>query len=478
MPANKPNILWITLDSVRADHTSVNGYQRETTPELSRIANSQSGFNFQECIAHGNRTPVSVSSILTGLYPISHQMLGEHSEDLLPDSILTIPEILADAGYHTICVSENWFAGEVKGFDKRFHEFTSSKILDKRDLVSKEILRTLPKYISKLTEHGPGFTSEMSAHGRQSSLFTTDIAKQKLKRNDKSDQPFFCYLHLNDPHHPYIPPKARRSEFLTENDADPEEAVSTAQKMGEELYEWMAAELPLSRKEWDALTAMYDATIKYTDNCVGNLFDYVQSQFEDTITVITSDHGDLFGEYGLLGHNYVLHDGLVHVPLVTHGIDDISHPVDMPVQHIDIMQTILSSVGADNSHIHGKNIRNHTRKFAISQELTESVADDNVTNYNRVKRHDTGLDLSHLPDGMITAIRSESFKLLHSQQQSKLYHLPDENDDVYDEYKSKSNEFIKRYGTFTERKTQQNPTFTDTQISNRVEERLDYLGYR
>lgn len=191
MPANKPNILWITLDSVRADHTSVNGYQRETTPELSRIANSQSGFNFQECIAHGNRTPVSVSSILTGLYPISHQMLGEHSEDLLPDSILTIPEILADAGYHTICVSENWFAGEVKGFDKRFHEFTSSKILDKRDLVSKEILRTLPKYISKLTEHGPGFTSEMSAHGRQSSLFTTDIAKQKLKRNDKSDQPFF-----------------------------------------------------------------------------------------------------------------------------------------------------------------------------------------------------------------------------------------------------------------------------------------------
>jgi arylsulfatase A-like enzyme len=108
----QPNILWITLDSVRADHTSTHDYHRDTTPELQRIANHEVGNYFQNAIAHSNKTPTSVPSMLTGMSYSRHQMIGTKRDAMLPDSIQTVPELLSPCGYQTIGISENVYAGK------------------------------------------------------------------------------------------------------------------------------------------------------------------------------------------------------------------------------------------------------------------------------------------------------------------------------------------------------------------------------
>lgn len=149
MDPSKPNILWITLDSVRADHTSLHGYHRETTPEISRIAESEDGNNFKHGIAHSTRTPVSVPSMLTGLYPTSHQMLGTNSGYRIPELVKTVPELLSAQGYETLGISENGYAGEAKGIDERFDEFVHSNPSSLSDLLSRQFRLSFLNYLFK-----------------------------------------------------------------------------------------------------------------------------------------------------------------------------------------------------------------------------------------------------------------------------------------------------------------------------------------
>lgn len=436
MPPSPPNILWITLDSVRADHTSLHGYKRETTPEISRIAAGVSGLNFEHGIAHSTRTPVSVPSMLTGLHPSRHRMIGTDSGNVVPEEMATAPELLSEVGYRTIGVSENGYAGAAKGIDERFDDFVKSSPSGVRDFLSYQHGMSFLKYALHPREHGPGFTLDKSAHGRQNSFFTTDITKRKLNRVSQSNEPFFCYVHYNDPHHPYSPPFSYRDEYIDEIGGTVEAAVTFAERMHDKLYEWMADGVPLSDDEWEMLYAMYDATINYTDACVGALFDFVQKQFDDTIVVITADHGDLFGEYGLLGHHMVLHDGLIHVPLVTHGLPDVDHHISRPTQHIDIMKTLLSIANADTSQFQGYDIREDSREVAVSQDLRGTVDDEEERNYDRIRKYNSNVDLSHLPTSMVTAARTTDFKLVWTEEWSKLYLLPDEEEDVSGEYPS------------------------------------------
>jgi uncharacterized sulfatase len=478
MNPSKPNILWITLDSVRADHTSLHGYHRETTPEISRIAESDTGNKFKHGIAHSTRTPVSVPSMLTGLYPSNHQMIGVKSGHQIPESIKTVPELLSARGYKTIGVSENGYAGEAKGIDKRFDDFIHSNPSSVSDILSPQFGPSFVKYLLKIREHGPGLTVNKKAHAENKSYFTTDIAKRKLRSISRRSLPFFCYIHYNDPHHPYIPPLSHRDEYTVglENTAD--EAVAFAKQMHDELYQWIADGVPLTESEWEMLHAMYDATIKYTDSCVGKLFDFVQDRFSNTIVVITADHGDLFGEYGLLGHHIVLHDGLIHVPMVTHGLDNVQHHVDHPTQHIDLMQTILSIVGADTTQFQGYDLREQSREIAISQDLRATVDDDEEQNYERIRQYNPDIDLSHLPASLVTAARTTDLKLVRTDEETRLYQLPDEDNDIHAERPDKHRELsIKLDNWLRETETASRADPKKKELTDELEEHLQDMGY-
>jgi uncharacterized sulfatase len=414
--------------------------------------------------------------MLTGLYPTRHGILGTHSGDSIPRSIPTAPELLSAAGYRTICVSENGYAGEAKGLDDRFDEFIRSSSY--KNFLSFEGAPTLIKYLLKTRSDGPGLTINRRKHKEQNSFFTTDITKRRLRRDRMDNKPFFCYVHYNDPHHPYIPPRSYRDEFISEINATAEEAMEFAQRMHNELYEWMADGVPLSRKEWEMLYAMYDAVIKYTDSCVGEIVDFVTKNFDDTIVVITSDHGELFGECGLLGHHMVLHDAVIHVPMVTHNFEVVERHIDNPTQHIDVMKTLLLIAGADTEQFQGYDLREHSRERAISQDLRGTVDDTETRDYERIRQYNSNVDLSHLPKSTVRAVRTTDFKLVQTDEWSRLYEFPNEDNDVSSEYPdvfrkldSFLNEWMESEGEPLEREPE------SIELSEKTEQHLKEMGY-
>jgi uncharacterized sulfatase len=405
-------------------------------------------------------------------------MIGVNSGDVLPCEIATAPELLSELGYTTIGVSENGYAGAAKGIDDRFDEFIKSSPSALSEFFSIDKGLSLLKYCFQTQEHGPGPTRDLSSHANQNSFFTTDITKRKLSQASKKSDPIFCYVHYNDPHHPYLPPLAYEEEYLDDIDATVNEAKALAQRMHDRLYEWMAQGLPISSKEWNMLYAMYDATIKYTDACVGNLFDFVQDHLDNTMVVITADHGDLFGEYGLLGHHMVLHDGLIHVPMVTHGLSGVSHHADKPTQHIDLMQTLLSSVDAKTSQFQGYDIKQNSRDVAISQDLRATVDDSNTQNYQRIRKHNSEIDVSHLPKSMISSFRTTDFKLIRTEEGTRLYNLPNETDDVSSEFYHVADYLTSFAGNWMD--TVGNPldvSSKEPDLSEKTEQHLKDMGY-
>jgi uncharacterized sulfatase len=479
MENSRPNILWITVDSVRADHTTLHGYHRETTPELDRIASSKKGVRFEHGIAHSTRTPVFVPSVMTGLYPSQHQLLGKRSGHLIPESLTTAPELFAESGYRTIGVSENSYAGEAKGLDERFDEFVgnTTPTLNLDSLLSHDGMM-LGRYILNAREHGPGLTLDRTAHKDQRSFFTTEVVKRKLRNASSTEEPFFCYVHYNDVHHAYLPPMSYRSDFIGETDATAQEAIEFARDMHENLYEYIAEGIPFTETQWEMLRAMYDAIIKYVDSCVGSLFDFVQNQIENTIVVITADHGDLFGEEGLLGHHIVLHDGLIHVPLVVHGLDGIDQCTQHPTQHIDVMQTLLSVAGADTSQFRGYTLTEECRDIAISQDLRGTVDDDDAQNYERIRKYNPDIDLSHLPVSLLTSVRTADYKLLHTEEWTKLYRLPNESTDVKENEPNVYKELLTFVQNWLDSEGQPLDITSDKgELSDETEQQLRDMGY-
>jgi uncharacterized sulfatase len=476
MYMESPNIIWITIDSVRADHTSLHGYHRDTTPEIDRISSSPAGVQFTHGISQGIATHKVIPCIMTGLYPSRHQMIGENWRSAIPDSMITAPELFNNCGYQTICISENDWAGSAKGLDERFNEYVSPP--PSLPPSSRSSAHILLKYLFNVRKHGPGFTLDKDRHAHQKSFFTTEYAKKKLNNKENRNRPIFLYVHFNDPHYPYRPPLSYVEEYTEDIAESSESALEFAQKAASNMYEHMANGVPFTDDQWDMLYAMYDATIKYTDYCIGRLFDFIQNNLSNTIVVITSDHGELFGEKGLIGHQYVTHNALVHIPLVTHGLDGVSKCADNPTQHIDIMQTLLDIVGANTQQFQGCNLLEECPEVAISQDLREEIDSDDIENYAKIRKYNHDIDLSHLPKSLITSVQTSEFKLNFTENRRELYKIGDETEDisnaypkVYDNLLEFAEEWIVSEGKPLDAKLE------EAELSTETKENLRDMGY-
>jgi uncharacterized sulfatase len=411
---DSPNILWITLDSLRSDHTTIDGYGRDTTPEMARFGDD--GHAFANCFAHAKSTLPSTGAILTGLAP-SRNTLGV-AGDVLPDGITTIPERFADAGYTTACLSRNSFLSAETGLDRGFDRFQWLASETIRDAG----LKTLLKYALNIRSHSAGLARDTAKHS--SPFLMNEVAKGWLDDFESSADPFFFYLHYNEPHRPYYPPLGWIDEYADETDMPSREAAEFALDVHYNLDEIVANGCELSDREWEALLAMYDAEIAYTDEMVGRLVDYVQSlDIGDTVIVITGDHGELFGEYGLLSHSYVLIDAVTRVPLVLQGFEnELAVSDDDIIQHSDVMTTLLRMAGADAAETVGVDLRENRREFAVSQRGPQTF--DSLRSYN------PDFDDSRFHQEMLTSIRTGQYRFDHSEDWEALYELPNEETDV------------------------------------------------
>ena len=366
MSESQPNIVVIVLDSVRFDRTSLGDQTRETTPNIERIATHPDGKSFDTAIAHARYTLPSSASILTGSPPGTHGVgFGSTSLDT---TVPTVAEAFTTAGYETALVSNNHFVGSETGLDRGFRTTT---VLPKSPLgILKTVgLGPVMRWVGNIRRHSAGFETDKYRHS--SAYLTTELINQQLDRLSTQSDPFFLYAHYNQTHRPYYPPLAWFEKYDDRIGLSRHEAGELSMDVHRNLVEKVANCCPFSDDEWETLRALYDAQLEYTDTFLGALFDRIQAMDEETIVVITSDHGEHFGERGALGHKYVLDDALLRVPLVTAGLD--VDTTDTPVQHADLMRTLLEVANGPTEFVDGIDLRHETRPFAVSQDGPRSL---------------------------------------------------------------------------------------------------------
>ena len=322
-----PPIIWVTIDTLRADHLSVYGYPVRTTPRLEEFARTATVYT--ACGSQAPSTWQSVPSLLSGLTPYRHGGVSETRR--LSQDLLLLPEVLQKQGYETIGESANpWVSaryGMTQGFDE-FHLYNTDDELMLYDFM-KLAMRLDPWDVFRLRDWLPSY-----AYVPFGTLVNDAADTLKARR---SQAPLFLYLQPVDPHGPYQAPLhyvAGEGAGFTRADYVSYWALKTGVR--------------LSPRQHDGLVALYDGAITYTDAELGRLFDRLRELdlFDRSLIIVTADHGEQFYDHGLWRHSNSLYQALLHVPLlVKYPNQHAPNVVDEPVASIDIMPTILRALG-------------------------------------------------------------------------------------------------------------------------------------
>jgi arylsulfatase A-like enzyme len=292
-----PNILVIVVDTLRADHVSGYGYERPTTPNLDRIA--QQGVLFESAFSTSSWTEPSHASMLTGRY------LYEHGADLykrLDDRYPTIAEALQARGYRTAVFSANFrvFCRRL-GFGRGFHHFEDYYRSPDNIVINSFYGRMVEAY---LLHYGFGLEDEI---GRRWADAINRAALGWIDRDQ--ERPFFVFINYYDVHDPYVPPQPYRNMFSQME--NPGGLVNSYWGV-DHIY------VPMTPDQLQGEIDAYDGAIAYVDHHIDQLMDELEARglAENTLVVITSDHGESFGEHGLLQHTNSLYREVIHVPLI------------------------------------------------------------------------------------------------------------------------------------------------------------------
>lgn len=456
------DVIWVTWESVRYDHTSEGGYGRTTTPFLERLA--ETGTSFEYCYSHGVWTRPSTSSILTGHPPSAHRAWTDH--DTLPSEIETIPEAFDSAGYRTVGTSPNGQISAQTELDRGFEDF---HFLIRDNILEEAGLRSLLKYLFNIRRHSAGATRDTRQHC--TGYLSNEIAKRQIRETEQSDEPLFMYAHLGDSHHPYVPPVSWREKFLDDVDISADEAVDVALDMSDRFYEHIVDDLPFSEAEWNALIALYDASIAYVDHLTEDLITYCESVLDDPIIVVTADHGELFGESGLLEHMLVANSAVTNVPLVLKGLSGVEG--DGPVQHCDVMKMLCEDLSIEHPVPIGRDIRTEPREFAFVQRGGARA----VHKFDQLREHDAEFDVDQFHAEDLTSIRSSEWRYQRSSQREELYQLPNESRDVSSQHPERVEEMTTRIDDWMSEYGEPVGETGTADFDDATEEHLRDLGY-
>ena len=286
--SSEKNLVLIVVDTLRADHMSLHGYERPTTPKLDAFA-SERGVVFDNARSSASWTKASVASIFTGLDPRQHRV--QKHMDSLHSSFRTLAQSFGEAGWQTHGIQSNLYLLSGFGFDKGFIDYEDS-----------------------LTPIGGGGGGTIAKHNTSTGEVVNERALEWLDERDATN-PFFLYVHHYEPHHEYL---AEEASFLPPLTAGPD-AARRAALADAEMGTLFAGVDQLTAADIDYLAARYDSEILLQDRLLGELLDGLEQRglLENSVVVITSDHGEEFLEHGGVSHrNDMLFDELLKVPLV------------------------------------------------------------------------------------------------------------------------------------------------------------------
>lgn len=341
--ASGPNLLLISLDTLRADHLGCYGYVRATSPAIDGLA--AGAVLFEQARSQSNKTGPSHMSVLTGLLPDSHGVpnLDTSGNRRLSPHVPTLTTLLADQGYRTAAFHAGGHISDQLGFERGFQRF-----------------------------EGPGGVE-------------TNVSKTLEAIDGFEGAPFFVFLHTYEIHDPYTPP-AGFADLFTDPEYQGrvtytrEGLASTAQGQWEQKHElfWLRVDRdsPADRQQ---LLDLYDGGIAYTDTEIRRLLDGLTERGLDrnTIVVLLSDHGEEFGDHGDFQHNAIWDEHL-HVPLILRAPAAVAASVPpaglvgvrVPdrVQLVDVLPTLLELMDLPvPAHVQGRSLLPLLRGQSMAQ---------------------------------------------------------------------------------------------------------------
>ena len=286
----RPDIVIYLCDTLRADHLGAYGYERETSPNIDRLADHS--IVFERALTPSLWTKASTASLLTGLYPTQHNANGRDSR--LPGGIKLLSERLQDLGYHTVGIITNPFVSDTFGFERGYDEF---------EFIGRAIAEKLMVRVEQALDARP------------------------------KDKPLFLYVHSIDPHAPYDPPAPHKQAFSEKPVAGVPDELSYGSSLD----------------ELRAIIDSYDSEILYHDLKFGELIERLKDDgiYDGSMFWLVSDHGDEFAEHGRGGHGRQLFDESLHVPMILKlpGNQRAGKRVAALSSPLDVVPTIMGYLG-------------------------------------------------------------------------------------------------------------------------------------
>ncbi|PSP63395.1 sulfatase [Halobacteriales archaeon QH_8_67_36] len=337
------DVLFVVLDTVRKDRLTVYDEERETTPHLAEFAAEAAVFD--GAVAPAPWTLPVHASLFTGLYPSEHEAT---QEDPYLEGVTTLAESLSAAGYDTACYSSNaWitsYTNLTAGFSDHdnFFQIMPSELLSGplatlwKTMNDNEKLRGVA---DRLVQVGNKFHEHFAEEGG-SDTKTPQVIDRTIDFIDGSDD-FFAFINLMDAHLPYHPPDEYAERFAPGVDST---------EVCQNSKEFNCGARDVDDEEWNAITGLYDAELAHMDAQLNRLFTHLKEtgQWEGTTVVVCADHGELFGEHDLYGHEFGIYDPLVNVPLmIKHPDIEPGRDDETTVELVDLYHTVLDAAGAE-----------------------------------------------------------------------------------------------------------------------------------
>jgi len=363
-------IVLITIDTLRADHLSCYGYERRTSPNIDSLA--AGGIVCTNVFAPASWTLPSMASLFTSVYPINHGVIhgiglkmdqAIYVQEIFSPDLITLAQALQAHGYTTFGVSSHRSLDEKFGFARGFDYFTCLPFL-----AAQEVNEAVCNW------------------------------EDKIKKAEK----FFLWIHYFDPHSPYSAqsPWAREYALQAHTEVILDLEGRSVTDLANLMRNFKNGELPDSlqplRSELEQLIqnfqentinpqdhniALYDSEISYVDAHIGMLIKQF-NLYDDTLIIITADHGEEFLEHGETGHGHNLYQQTIHIPLVVklpHRQE--STVLNQPISLVDLMPTILDIIDVNPpAEILGTSFRNEKKLlFWLKEKMSVSDIDYNYS---------------------------------------------------------------------------------------------------
>ncbi len=375
----RPSLILISIDSLRADHLGCYGYGRDTSPRLDRLASE--GVRFSSVVAETSWTLPAHATLLTGLSSDVHQV--QTDDRRLAPRFSTLAEVLRDHGYGTHGIWSGPYLHPSFGLGQGFD----------------------PGDYEGVGVGGSSADGRVDLGGSIDTVTSPEVIDRAIAFLERPhDAPFFLFLHLFDVHFDYRPPE----EFWRRFDPDYQGSFTGANfPFNLDIHPGMPA---ADRRH---LIARYDGEIAFADSHIGRLLDALErlGRTRDTLVAVTADHGDEFLEHGGKGHQATLYDEVIRVPLILRrdGALPAGRTIASQIRHVDVMPTLLGLLRVPiPSTAMGSNLADVARGEATMRDL---VAVARLTD-SRV--------------GAWSAVRTPTWKYIHRRRGN------DEREELYD----------------------------------------------